>query len=87
MNYTDYHLVQEVYMKNHEIASHTLFHVPDPGAQGGATGVPVGCIAEHRKLAVLVLLSCKGSSGTECQHTGTCLLLVTWLQTCSKSWA
>lgn len=23
---------QEVYMKNHEIATHTLYHVPDPGA-------------------------------------------------------
>ncbi|KAL4853807.1 hypothetical protein ACK3TF_005288 [Chlorella vulgaris] len=30
MNYTDYHLVQEVYMKNHEIATHTLYHVADP---------------------------------------------------------
>ena len=30
MNYTDYHLVQEVYMKNHEIATHTLHHVADP---------------------------------------------------------
>ncbi|PSC74660.1 carbohydrate esterase family 4 [Micractinium conductrix] len=29
-NYTDYHLVQEVYMANHEIASHTLHHVADP---------------------------------------------------------
>ncbi|KAL4424145.1 hypothetical protein ABPG75_001446 [Micractinium tetrahymenae] len=29
-NYTDYHLVQEVYMKNHEIATHTLYHVPNP---------------------------------------------------------
>lgn len=34
MNYTDYHLVQEVYHKNHEIASHTLHHVADPGGSG-----------------------------------------------------
>ena len=41
MNYTDYHLVQEVYMKNHEIATHSLHHVADPdlfqvGRVGGA---------------------------------------------------
>jgi hypothetical protein len=31
INYTDPNLVQEVYMKNHEIASHTYSHVMNPG--------------------------------------------------------
>ena len=32
MNYTDYHLVQEAYMLTHEIATHTVNHVANPGA-------------------------------------------------------
>lgn len=31
VDYTDPNLVQEVYMKNHEIATHTLSHVMNPG--------------------------------------------------------
>ena len=31
VNYTDYHLIQELYMKNHEIATHTFNHVSNPG--------------------------------------------------------
>lgn len=33
INYTDPDLVQEVYMKNHEIASHTYSHVMNPGEE------------------------------------------------------
>jgi hypothetical protein len=32
INYTDYHYVQEAYMRGDEIATHTLNHVPNPGA-------------------------------------------------------
>jgi hypothetical protein len=43
MNYTDYHLVQDVYQKNHEIASHTLYHVADPG---GCTPAAKGVVSQ-----------------------------------------
>ena len=38
INYTDPNLVQEVYMKNHEIATHTFSHVMNPGGLAGWEG-------------------------------------------------
>ena len=57
INYTDYHLVQEAYIKNHEIATHTLYHVADPGEPPSAC-----CLRRAHRPAAAPVLSLSPSS-------------------------
>lgn len=76
MNYTDYHLVQEVYMKNHEIGTHTLHHVANPGGWASRHGL------HGRRSAVLGL----GMSAC-CAELCCGLAWPGVVQTCSRLWA
>lgn len=75
-------------MKNHEIATHTLHHVADPGAHAGSsTGVASpGSRAQQSD-------SVQGSRKHHFGYVLVPLLMKLWLpgchalQTCSRSWA